>query len=243
VTLVNTETGEVVDLLTKDEAQALTAKIKSYAGVLSELLVKAHDGQAWRALGYATWGEYIATEFDMSRSRAYQLISHARFVAELDAGSVSTNVDNLTEGETRGLGPVVGEVKAKIAEEVGKLEDPTDEDRATVTHEVVTHFKQRNAAKRADIVPPRPTPEPPARVSPERAAPVPAPAETDPPELRKRLSRSVDKQTDLLRLDPSECAAVVLPDDRDEFLTLADDMTTWAAAFRAGLTQPLRSVQ
>lgn len=79
--------AEVEVFLDKAEAEKLTAEIKAWAGTLWVKLRQAHDGQAWRSLGYPSWSEYVRVEFDMSRSYAYRLVSHATAVAELEAGS------------------------------------------------------------------------------------------------------------------------------------------------------------
>lgn len=70
--------------LSADEARALTEEVRKDAERLWDKLLRLHDGQAWAALGYDTWDSYVAAEFDFSRRRANQLISHARIVAELD---------------------------------------------------------------------------------------------------------------------------------------------------------------
>ena len=34
---------------------------------LWDLLLKAHDRQAWKALGHKSWAAYVEAEFDMGR--------------------------------------------------------------------------------------------------------------------------------------------------------------------------------
>ena len=90
---VNDVVGHPVgDELNRMEAEQVTAKIKAYAGVAWVLLFEAHLRKAHKAMGYETWAEYVETEFDMSKSRSYQLISQAKIVLEISA-AVSTDVD------------------------------------------------------------------------------------------------------------------------------------------------------
>lgn len=96
MSLVNTETGEIVVPLTRDEAQALTAKIKGYVSQAWLMLVEAHDRHAHIALGYSTWADYVQAEFEIGRSRSYQILDQARVIRELDA--VSTDVDTDAAG-------------------------------------------------------------------------------------------------------------------------------------------------
>lgn len=113
---------EVGAVLTKDEAHDVTAKIKAYAGVAWILLLEAHNRQAHKAMGYASWSDYVLAEFDMSRSRSYQLISQAKVIIELTE-AVSTDVDidvstlvDISEAEARDLAPVIDEAKAAVTE-------------------------------------------------------------------------------------------------------------------------------
>jgi hypothetical protein len=75
--LVNVETGELVVLLSLKAARKLTDEIKASAESLSDKLAQAYDGRAWVALEYLSWRDYAAAEFDMSQSRAYQLLDKA----------------------------------------------------------------------------------------------------------------------------------------------------------------------
>lgn len=151
-----------VEVLGRAEAEKLTAEIKAWAGTLWVKLRQAHDGQAWRSLGYPSWSEYVRVEFDMSRSRAYQLVSHARAVAELEVAAgidVSTDVDSpgmspigdtLTEGATRDLDvPAAAEA---VREAVADLpEDAPAADRAAIVGKAVAAHRPA----------PRPQPDPP----------------------------------------------------------------------------------
>lgn len=124
--------------LTEAEALKLTAEIKAWAGTLWQKLKQAHDGKAWKAMGYGSWTEYLSTEFDVSRSRGYQLVAHANAIAELaDAAGVevSTMVDT-SERITRGLD--LASTAEEVRRQVAVLpQDATDDERAAVTRRVV----------------------------------------------------------------------------------------------------------
>jgi hypothetical protein len=99
-------------------ALELTQRIKSTSSELWDLLLEAHQGKAWRALGYLSWRDYVGSEFQMSRSRAYQLVDQAIVIAEIEAAAgASTSVD-ISEAAARDLKPhlpdVVDAVKDRI---------------------------------------------------------------------------------------------------------------------------------
>lgn len=119
--------------ITKAQARKLTDRIKAAADQLWSLLLEAHEGGAWKALGYKTWEAYIGAEFDMSRQRSYQLLDKGRVVAALrDAtGDLSTAVD-ISERQARDVKPVIKEVVAEVKEKVAAGADP-----AQATYEVI----------------------------------------------------------------------------------------------------------
>lgn len=115
--------------LTKMEALEVTAKIKAYAGITCLLLAAAQERKAHKALGYSTWVEYVEAEFDIGKSRSYQLISQAKFILEL-AEATSTFVD-VSEAEVRDLAPAADEAKAAAVEAVESLPaESTDAEKA-----------------------------------------------------------------------------------------------------------------
>jgi hypothetical protein len=126
--------------LTADEAALLTAKIKSYVGVTWVLIAEAHTRRAHKALGYATWADYVEAEFDISRSRSYQLISQARVVLEISE-AVSTDVD-ISEAMARDLRPVLDEAVAAAVEATESLPtDATTEDKSAAVTEALDKLR------------------------------------------------------------------------------------------------------
>jgi hypothetical protein len=63
-------TGVVTIPLTHNEAQAITTQIHDTTQHLYELVLKAYEGQAHKALGYSSWKAYVTTEFDMSEQHS-----------------------------------------------------------------------------------------------------------------------------------------------------------------------------
>lgn len=69
--------------MSAEEASAITVQIRTNASDLSQLMKQARDGQAWRALGYQNFEEWVRESFGWSRARAYQLINIATLNDEL----------------------------------------------------------------------------------------------------------------------------------------------------------------
>ncbi|WP_280359326.1 hypothetical protein [Nocardia otitidiscaviarum] len=63
------ETSPEQPAVTAEEAQALTEQIRDCVERAWELIKQAFLSRAWIALGYATWDEYCAAEFDRARIR------------------------------------------------------------------------------------------------------------------------------------------------------------------------------
>jgi len=93
--------------LSKSEAKKLTQKIKAAVDEVWALLIQAHAGKAWKALGYPTWEAYVSAEFSMSRQRSYQLLDQGRVILAVReaAGDLSTNGRQSSDprGHTRTL--------------------------------------------------------------------------------------------------------------------------------------------
>lgn len=64
------------------DAGALTERIADGAERLWALLVEAHAGEAWEALGHPSWEAYVAGEFDVARSPAFRLLERARVLPD-----------------------------------------------------------------------------------------------------------------------------------------------------------------
>lgn len=104
-------------MMSKVAAQALTVRIRESATNFGELLLEAQDGEAWRALGYASWGAYVDGEFDFKRSRSYQLLTQAKVNKALAAAGSDLRVN---ERAARELSTMVdsGELVRRAEERV-----------------------------------------------------------------------------------------------------------------------------
>lgn len=96
--------------LTKAAARKLTNEILSTGERLWALLLEAQRREAWRALGYASWREYAAAEFDMSQSHAYRLVNQGHVLEALEAAGADP-ID-LPESHARALTPLVNDPNA-----------------------------------------------------------------------------------------------------------------------------------
>lgn len=114
MTLVNTETGEIVEPLERAEAERLTTRIRlrldtiadNYVAVMP-LIREAIERQAWSVLGYCGVSEYVSECFGDALS---QLSTGVRreVVSELAASGMST----------RAIAPVVGVSKSQVATDI-----------------------------------------------------------------------------------------------------------------------------
>lgn len=85
MTAVDTQTGELLQACTADEARDLTERMRSHRDELWRLAIESHDRQAWKALGYPSWREYIEAEVGVKSSQAYRLLDHGRTMLALAA--------------------------------------------------------------------------------------------------------------------------------------------------------------
>ena len=127
----------------RETAQAITDDIRAWAGTLWLKLKTAHDGRAYKAMGYSTWVDYLRDEFDISKSQGYRLLAHARTMDQLaDAAGLyeASPIGDIPEGQTRDLD--LRSVADAIAEQVHQLpHDATDADRATIVTKVIEQHK------------------------------------------------------------------------------------------------------
>ncbi len=91
--------------LGESAATALTGRVREEAGRTWALLVEAYDGEAWRALGYASWDDYVTAEFDHTVSPAHRLLDRAR--VGLDSNEDGPSAVELSPSEAHDL---VGQV-------------------------------------------------------------------------------------------------------------------------------------
>lgn len=119
-------------------ARRLVEEVKADAAALWRKLQALHEGRAHVALGYASWAEFCAVEFDLGKSHAYRLLDSARVHEAIEAHS-----------------PIGGQpVSERVARElVPVLRDDTAGHVAEVWSDVVDeHGNQPTAAQAREVV-------------------------------------------------------------------------------------------
>lgn len=137
-----------VDTIGRAEAKALTERIRKHIDAAWQDITLAYEGKAWKAMGYASWEAYVKAEFDMGRSRSYQLLDQGRVIRALAAatGEVSTSVD-ISEAAARDIKPELPAVTAEIKQRVERGEDPETAVSATVAAARTEKERQREERK------------------------------------------------------------------------------------------------
>ncbi|MFI5426104.1 hypothetical protein [Aeromicrobium sp. UC242_57] len=92
---VNLATGEILDAefdesLSAEDARILTDQIRQTLRVGHDLIIRAFQGRAWSALGYATWDAYCAGEFNEARMVRLDREQRLEIVAEMRQAGMST---------------------------------------------------------------------------------------------------------------------------------------------------------
>jgi hypothetical protein len=105
--------------LTKAQAKKLTKQIKQATDHLWYLLGDAHEGKAWKALGYSTWEAYVQAEFGMTKRRADQLLEQGSVVEAIGYATGKTgNAFPISKRDVdavkQDLPGVTEEIKAKV---------------------------------------------------------------------------------------------------------------------------------
>jgi hypothetical protein len=158
--------GAIVEPLTVEAARALTLDVRraledvrTAVGRLAGRVKAAHDARVWTVLGYGTWAEYAAAEFNVSRSHAYRLLDLARTAEEITgavavlgvlapvshAGDIPLDLPIRAVIELRGR---MGEVRDVLAERLQEAYDAhgghlAPEAVAAVVHDVVADVRRR----------------------------------------------------------------------------------------------------
>ncbi|TIC83617.1 hypothetical protein E8D34_15960 [Nocardioides sp. GY 10113] len=108
------------------------------------LVHRAYVGKAHLALGYARWADYVASEFEMSRARSYQLLGQHEVITALSRAAGTDVSDIVTEKVARDIKPHLAAVSAEVADRSRELGDQDQDQILTVVAEVL------NATRRPD---------------------------------------------------------------------------------------------
>lgn len=139
--------------LTYDDAKLLTEYIRSTADALYVLLHRAHTGKAWKALGYSSFAAYAKSEFDISKSRAYQLLNQAKLVDEITYALPEGATVTITEAVARDLKSMASEIVPQVKSET---EGMSPEEASAKAQEILEDRRKEvgdNKAKEKEAVP------------------------------------------------------------------------------------------
>lgn len=153
------EAALLAEPLSPEEARELTATIRSAAEMMWVLIARAHHGRAWEALGYESWGSYVRAEFDMSRSRSYQLLDQGRVIAAIEEALPEGAHVSLSEAAARDLKNILDEVLPAIRE---RASDLPPEEASLILDEIVEEQRDKLRAEKEDALADAPTYDPPA---------------------------------------------------------------------------------
>lgn len=139
--------------LTEKAARDLTDKmkrdwdlIKVGSRRMAEDLVRAREGGAAEALGYASWEAYVQAEFGISRAHGYRLLDYLKVVGELEAAvglPAGVSTGDISEGEARILKPGLAKTVRAVKRAATSLPaDAPPEKRAEVLRETLDRRAQ-----------------------------------------------------------------------------------------------------
>lgn len=121
---------EHVDSVDMNEQQAreITESIKAASVAVYVLIAKAHEGKAYKALGYSSFEEYVNTEFDLSRNRAYQLLNLSNTIKAIESVTPEGTEVKLTEIQARDIKRELPKITERIKEETSGYDKDDSED-------------------------------------------------------------------------------------------------------------------
>jgi hypothetical protein len=161
-------------VLSGEMARELTERIRVATTELAKLLAEAHDGEAWRALGYSSWSAYIDGEFDFKRAHSYRLLHQAKAIEVLSAAAGEPVA--VSESAARSIAGRLPETAERVASAVGAGAEPSEAVKRALEEQRNGGWKPKPAA------PPPVAPERPPSAAYERlvagqhAQPLPKPA-------------------------------------------------------------------
>jgi hypothetical protein len=126
--------------LNNEQAKQLTHSIRDAAEVIWILIARAHAGKAWKALGYDSWEEYVKEEFNMSRSRSYQLLDQAKVITAIEEALPEGSKITMSEAAARELRTVLEEAIPEIRKATENLEG---EEAVKVTEEILAKYREK----------------------------------------------------------------------------------------------------
>ncbi len=140
----------------RDEAIRLTEVIRvaiteaeSSAQKATELLAYAKQSEAWRVMGYATFTEYVYTEFHIARNTAWKRLTQALVSGEVSEAAGVSEPIVLSQRQAQKLRPRLRAVKAQVQEATKGVPPPQ---RPAVVAEIVKGHMTESSV--ASVAPP-----------------------------------------------------------------------------------------
>lgn len=127
------------------EARELTEAIRSAATATYILLAQAHEGKAYKALGYDTWASYVKEEFDISTQRSYQLLDLSKVIKTLESSAPDGTEVKLTEAQARDIKRELPKITERIQEET---KDLSPEEAGDVIDGIIDEAREEAAAQK-----------------------------------------------------------------------------------------------
>lgn len=121
--------GDLVIEMSEEKAREVTDAIQAAASATYVLLAQAHQGKAHKALGYATWADYVNKEFEMSSARSYQLLDLSKAIKLIEEASPEGTAVKLTEAQARDIKRELPKITDQIREETKDLEPEEAKDK------------------------------------------------------------------------------------------------------------------
>jgi len=107
--------------MSESEAKEITEAIRSAATATYILLTQAHEGKAYKALGYETWASYVKEEFEISPQRSYQLLDLSKVIKTIEGSAPEGTDVRLTEAQARDIKRELPKITERIQEETKDL--------------------------------------------------------------------------------------------------------------------------
>ena len=133
--------------MSETEARELTEAIRSAATATYILLAQAHEGKAYKALGYETWASYVKEEFDISTQRSYQLLDLSKVIKTLESSAPDGTEVKLTEAQARDIKRELPKITERIEEET---KDLSPEEAGDVIEGIIDEAREEAAAQKKE---------------------------------------------------------------------------------------------
>lgn len=157
MSVVNIETGEIIDPMDAAEARRLTTEAQSefrsavdHFGKGWSLVQRVVEGGGWQALGYRSPGDYVSAEFDGALA---SLNVAERRIAVREAAALGYS--------TRAIAPVVGVTRQQVSKDLRAGGNPVATSQAPESGAALGPVPvEAHKPRQAEVVDPPPTPAP-----------------------------------------------------------------------------------